>query len=169
MLFQPLEEAARLIFSRLGPQSPETTDKARPSRENSGNAGLLLLLLRSLVKLVVLVGLVFSCLGFNYTRLLLSLLLGRGKQGQGGWGGEAAWLLSCYCVYVSALALNGMTEAFVYAVATHTQVTQLHDTIIGYHRLGWRFMAWHWETTSSPLSFPSSFPLRPPGLPLPEP
>jgi oligosaccharide translocation protein RFT1 len=126
LLFQPLEEAARLIFSRLAPQSPETTDKSRPSRENRGHAGLLLLLLRSLVKLVVLVGLVFSCLGFNYTRLLLSLLLGRGKQGQGGWGGEAAWLLSCYCVYVSALALNGMTEAFVYAVATHTQVHQPH-------------------------------------------
>jgi hypothetical protein len=36
---------------------------------------MLRMLLETLVKLVVLFGLVFACFGFNYTRVLLKLLL----------------------------------------------------------------------------------------------
>jgi hypothetical protein len=44
------------------------------------------------------------------------------RDAQWSGGGSAAWVLSWYCLYVLVLALNGMTEAFVYAVATKDQV-----------------------------------------------
>jgi hypothetical protein len=98
------------------------------------------LMLGALVKLVVLVGLVFACFGFNYTRALLRLLL-PGKRWDGGGGvaddgrvaddghgdasSSASRVLSWYCLYVLLLAVNGMTEAFVYAVAEHGEVGAL--------------------------------------------
>lgn len=102
ILLQPLEENARLLWSRLGSDSG-TAKKIRQE------------LLRSyttLVKLVLYVGLVFSCFGVHYTNLLLNILAGR------RWGSniEASNVLAAFCVYTAFLALNGMTEAFVYAV-----------------------------------------------------
>ena len=98
ILLQPLEENARLLWSRQKDQSQKQ-------------------LLRSyttLVKLVLYVGLVFGCVAVHYTNLLLNLLAGR------TWGSniEAASVLAAFCVYTAFLALNGMTEAFVYAVAS---------------------------------------------------
>jgi oligosaccharide translocation protein RFT1 len=103
ILLQPLEENARLLWSRQAASS-----KNQPQQEE---------LLRSyttLVKLVLYVGLVFGCVAVHYTNLLLNLLAGR------TWGSniEAANVLAAFCVYTAFLALNGMTEAFVYAVAS---------------------------------------------------
>jgi oligosaccharide translocation protein RFT1 len=64
----------------------------------------------------------FSTVAVNYTSLLLQVLAGR------TWGrnAEAASVLSAFCVYTAFMAWNGMTEAFVYAVAhTGSQVTSL--------------------------------------------
>ncbi len=87
------------------------------------------LMLGALVKLVVLVGLVFACFGFNYTRVLLRLLLPGKRWEAGGGDGDghdaASRVLSWYCLYVLLLAVNGMTEAFVYAVAAHKEVGAL--------------------------------------------
>jgi len=102
ILLQPLEENARLLWSRLA----SDTDGSKEHEQD---------LLRSytaLVKLVLYVGLVFSCFAVNYTSLLLNILAGR------TWGSniEASNVLAAFCVYTAFLALNGMTEAFVYAV-----------------------------------------------------
>ena len=158
LFFQPLEESGRLMFSRLAAaaaaasstdsSSGDATTQAKKAgspnkqqgRKSSGGeadsaAGAtsssedtLGLMLGTLVKLVVLVGLIFACFGFNYTRVLLRILL-PGKawdadddKTAGGGGGPAANVLSWYCIYVLLLALNGMTEAFVYAVAARNDV-----------------------------------------------
>jgi oligosaccharide translocation protein RFT1 len=99
ILLQPLEENARLLWSRLA--SRRHTKDLEQSYT-------------TLVKLVLYIGLVFSCVAVNYTNLLLSVLAGR------KWGSntEAATVLSAFCVYTAFLACNGMTEAFVYGVAT---------------------------------------------------
>lgn len=99
ILLQPLEENARLLWSRLAGHN-----KGR-ELERSYVA---------LVKLVLYIGLIFSCIAVNYTNLVLSILAGR------KWGGnqEAASVLSAFCVYTAFLAFNGMTEAFVYGVAS---------------------------------------------------
>ncbi|CAM9430217.1 unnamed protein product [Choristocarpus tenellus] len=126
LLFQPLEEAARLMFSKLGAEE-EIEDSKAGGREVDRMK--IALLLATLLKLVLMVGLVFVCFGFNYTELLLRILLMR----RGGLGeststaaavaaSEVARVLSWYCIYVLFLAANGMCEAFVGAVARRNQV-----------------------------------------------
>jgi len=104
ILLQPLEENARLLWSRQAGNC-------------IGNKDSLWELMRSyttLVKLVLYIGMVFSCVGVHYTNLLLNILAGR------TWGSniEAANVLAAFCIYTAFLALNGMTEAFVYAVSS---------------------------------------------------
>ena len=93
LLLQPLEENGRLLWSR------------HPTNSQSYTV---------LIHLVLHVGLLFAMLAVNYTSLLLKLLAGH------TWGDntEAADVLSAFCVYTAFLAWNGMTEAFVYAVAS---------------------------------------------------
>mmetsp|Transcript_45334 Transcript_45334/g.52350 ORF Transcript_45334/g.52350 Transcript_45334/m.52350 type:complete len:573 (-) Transcript_45334:971-2689(-) len=109
ILLQPLEENARLLWSRLA----SNFDNSREDQQQ---------LLRSyttLVKLVLYVGLVFSCVAVNYTSLLLNILAGR----KWGSNSEAANVLAAFCVYTAFLALNGMTEALVYAVGGRGSAT----------------------------------------------
>ena len=104
ILLQPLEENARLLWSRQAGNCKGTKD----------DSGELLKSYTTLVKLVLYVGLVFCCVGVHYTNLLLNVLAGR------TWGSniEASNVLAAFCVYTAFLALNGMTEAFVYAVGS---------------------------------------------------
>jgi oligosaccharide translocation protein RFT1 len=99
-LLQPIEETARLLWSRV-----------------SGDTSSSLLLEQSyvvLVKLVLYIGLTFCCLATNYTSIVLYILAGT------KWGSkdEAVTVLSAFCVYTAFLAWNGMTEAFVFGVAS---------------------------------------------------
>jgi oligosaccharide translocation protein RFT1 len=98
IILQPVEENGRLLWSRLanGPVQP------------------LLESYTVLIKVVMYVGFVFSCLAVNYTTIVLNALAGR------NWGDnqEATAVLSAFCVYTAFLAWNGMTEAFVYGVAS---------------------------------------------------
>lgn len=107
LLLQPLEENARLLWSRL---AMTTNDSA------SGKSEKLLLedSYTVLVKAVLYLGLLFSCIAVHFTGILLHVLAGR------KWGSndEAIAVLSAFCVYTAFLAANGMTEAFVYATAS---------------------------------------------------
>lgn len=98
ILLQPLEENARLLWSRLAAVGDnKTLEKSY----------------KTLLKLVLYIGLLFCSLAVNYTNLLLNILAGR------TWGqnAEAANVLSAFCIYTAFLALNGMTEALVYAIS----------------------------------------------------
>ena len=99
LLFQPLEENARLLWSKLV-----------VAERNNDKKQQLLQSYTSLVKLVLYVGLIFAALGSNYTDILLQILGGSSRR-------PAAPVLSAFCVYTLAMALNGMTEAFWYAAA----------------------------------------------------
>lgn len=141
LLLQPTEESARLLFSRLAASnrrsststssgSPteidndtnRTNETAKDDNKDQANRRqkkprpdpLLELSYTVFVKMVLYVGLIFSCLAVNYTHVLLHLLAGR------KWGDnyEAVNVLSAFCVYTAFLAWNGMTEAFVYGVAS---------------------------------------------------
>jgi oligosaccharide translocation protein RFT1 len=102
ILLQPLEENARLLWSRLASVGDYT------SLEQS---------YKILLRFVLYIGLVFSCVAVHYTNLLLNVLAGS------TWGhnADAANVLSAFCIYTAFLALNGMTEAFVYAVSGTNQ------------------------------------------------
>ena len=117
LLLQPLEENARLLFSRQGAliarnQSSETEkndiiDNDLTLVQDLENTYCLLL------RGVLYVGLVFATIATNYTSLLLRILAGN----RWGSNSEASEALSAFCVYTAFLALNGTTEAFVYGVA----------------------------------------------------
>ena len=100
-LLQPLEENARLLWSRLQSARNHNTQRIEQSY-------------LVLVKLVLYVGFTFSCLATNYTSILLNVLAGS------KWGSneEAVAVLSAFCIYTAFLAWNGMTEAFIFGVAT---------------------------------------------------
>lgn len=112
LILQPVEESSRLLWSRQASQPP-----AVPKDKKTDSTGAQDPLEQSyilLVKFVLYVGFMFSFLAVNYTPILLNLLAGR-KWGENA---EAAAVLSAFCVYTAFLAWNGMTEAFVYGVAS---------------------------------------------------
>ena len=110
LLLQPLEETSRLLYSRLATTAATTKEKNGPK---NSELSVLEVSYTVLVKMVLYIGLVFCCLGVNYTYVLLNVLAGR------TWGNnpEAVGVLSGFCVYTAFLAWNGMTEAFVYGIS----------------------------------------------------
>jgi oligosaccharide translocation protein RFT1 len=117
LLLQPIEENARLLFSRQGAlieRDKHTTTTASASKATSSKQMNELKQSYSfLLRTVCLIGLLFSTIAVNYTSILLRLLAGY----RWGSNSEAIAALSAFCVYTAFLSLNGITEAFVYAVA----------------------------------------------------
>ena len=70
-----------------------------------------------LLKFVLLVALTILSFGFSYSRLALDVYGGSLLS-----GGEGPMLLQWYCVYVLVLAVNGVTECFVFAAMSQDQV-----------------------------------------------
>lgn len=111
LIFQPLEENGRILFSnkhakiqKLKAEKDNGADELLHELESTYSLSIIL---------VVYIGLVFAVFGSNFTSILLKILAGE------KWGSntEAASALSSFCIYTSLMALNGMTEAFVYGVA----------------------------------------------------
>ena len=73
------------------------------------------------------VGLLFACFGPAYAGLLLRLLYGE----RWGEATEAPAALAWYCGYVLLLALNGVTEAFVHAVADAATLARFNRALVG--------------------------------------
>ncbi|KAG2213426.1 hypothetical protein INT47_009100 [Mucor saturninus] len=114
ILFQPLEETGRTFFSKLLSSSDE---KSRVSiRQTAANVLMILL------QFHILLGLVFICFATNYSSTLIDLLAGH-KWSQGE--GNAPGVLALYCVYVPFMGINGITEGFVQAVATKSDLSRL--------------------------------------------
>lgn len=123
LILQPLEENARLLWSRLQSESDSNNNKFE-------NLNLMELSYGILVKIVLYVGFTFSCLATNYCSILLNILAGK-KWAENS---EATAVLSAFCVYTAFLAWNGMTEAFLYGVTqTGGEIAQLGvaHTIVG--------------------------------------
>lgn len=125
LIFQPVEEAARLLFAKL--------DGKADGLKLAGH------LLSVLLKLVLLVGSIFPCIGFSYTHVLMMLIMSGRKTDKSTSSAvdEVAQVLSWFCVYVMFLALNGMCEAFVYAVAKTRQVSGLSVSLLACFAVFW--------------------------------
>ena len=70
-----------------------------------------------ILKLVLLVAMVILTFGYAYSYLALDIYGGSVLSEGGG-----ATLLRWYCVYVLLLAINGVTECFVFAAMSQGQV-----------------------------------------------
>eukprot|EP00743_Colponemidia_sp_Colp-15_P004497 GILK01004849.1.p1 GENE.GILK01004849.1~~GILK01004849.1.p1 ORF type:complete len:536 (+),score=58.99 GILK01004849.1:29-1609(+) len=114
LVFQPLEETAFTLFSKLGSSLSTSSGSALPTMHR---------VLAVLCRCLGLVSFVFLGWGPNYSWLLIHLLWGH------KWSEtNAPTVLSVYCLFIGFMALNGVTEAFVQATADKTQLltTQLY-------------------------------------------
>jgi small basic protein len=131
MLFQPIEESSRNLFAKLCADSESqgvtktkgsnakshdknVSDEKRKDLEQAASILIKILRFYSLISLVA------FTIGPHLSYPLLALVAGK------KWSATAASsVLASYCNYIPFLAINGVTEAFVAAVATspelHTQ------------------------------------------------
>ncbi|KAF9317217.1 Oligosaccharide translocation protein rft1, partial [Linnemannia elongata] len=147
ILFQPMEETSRTLFSRLlsdiAPGSTPSGNKDTNSEKTSNtttptsrtltetqldNLVLSRNLLLTIMKFHILLGLVFIAFGTHYTATLIDLVVGR----YWSTGTKAPQVLSLYCYYVPIMGLNGITEAVVQAVASEKELGVLSYWMIGF-------------------------------------
>lgn len=108
LLFQPIEESSRNLFAKLCGPAPGQT---RPLPANLTQA---IATLQIILKFYALLALLAWTLGPSTAPLLLRIVAGSRWAGTG-----ADAVLGTYCFLIPLLALNGITEAFVAAVASH--------------------------------------------------
>ncbi|KAI9808716.1 MAG: hypothetical protein M1825_003868 [Sarcosagium campestre] len=136
ILFQPIEESSRNLFATMLSSSSGLS--------SSSSLPTALTLLTTLLHLYGLLTLIFTAVGPPLAPLLLSLVAGPRWAGSG-----AGPVLADYCYYLPLLAVNGICEAFVSAVATttelHAQSAAMLAFSAGFAVAGWlflRFLAW---------------------------
>ncbi|KAF2012076.1 oligosaccharide translocation protein RFT1 [Aaosphaeria arxii CBS 175.79] len=113
MVFQPIEESSRNLFAKLCADVPPTTPSTEDKQKLTQAARILSMILR----LYAIISLFAITIGPQLAPLLLTLVAGR------KWSAtSASEVLSTYCYYIPFLAINGVTEAFVAAVATNKQL-----------------------------------------------
>lgn len=124
MLFQPIEEASRNLFAKLC-TTPETTtqqtndkttkdEKPKPPTQSIKDASSTL---QTILHFYSLISLLAFSLGPSVAPLLLSIVAGKTWTATG-----AGDVLGAYTYYIPLLAINGVTEAFVAAVATNAEL-----------------------------------------------
>ncbi|KAF2197980.1 Rft-1-domain-containing protein [Delitschia confertaspora ATCC 74209] len=120
MLFQPIEESSRNLFAKLCADSEVQKDTKQPKRggnekadEKKKELDQASRILLTILHLYTLLSLLAITLGPPLSHPLLTLVAGR------KWSStSASSVLATYCYYIPFLALNGVTEAFVAAVAS---------------------------------------------------
>jgi oligosaccharide translocation protein RFT1 len=115
MLFQPCEDASRVLFARLTASTSVGPEAKRAALSACIDV------FEVVMRFVVLVGLLFATFGANYAYVVVDTLLGA------KWSSTSApTVLAAYCGYVLLLALNGMSEAFVFAVVDASGIRKLN-------------------------------------------
>jgi hypothetical protein len=122
MLFQPIEESSRNMFAKLcadaGPgQDVKEKKDLKITEERRQNLVQASHVLTTILHLYGIISLFAIALGPTLAPLLLGIVAGK------KWSAtSAATVLSTYCYYIPFLAINGVTEAFVAAVATSKEL-----------------------------------------------
>ncbi|KAJ4367957.1 Oligosaccharide translocation protein rft1 [Didymella sp. IMI 355093] len=122
MLFQPIEESTRNMFAKLC-ASPEPAPDAKKrdgdqqSQEQKRNLAQAAKVLTIILRLYLIISLFAVTLGPTLAPHLLSVVAGK------KWSAtNASNVLATYCYYIPFLAINGVTEGFVAAVATNKEL-----------------------------------------------
>ncbi|KAI4682149.1 uncharacterized protein J4E88_005038 [Alternaria novae-zelandiae] len=121
MLFQPIEESSRNMFAKLcaNVETSSSTEKKdlKKSDEQKQNLAQASRVLSTILRLYGIISLFAVTLGPVLAPVLLSIVAGQ------KWSAtSASQVLSTYCYYIPFLAINGVTEAFVAAVATNKEL-----------------------------------------------
>lgn len=126
MLFQPIEDASRNLFAKLcapatAPKDSETTVKDEkttvPAKATNDGIKQAKTTLTDILKFYNIISLVAFSFGPTLAPLLLQIVAGSRWSDTG-----AGEVLGTYCYYIPLLAINGVTEAFVAAVANNADL-----------------------------------------------
>lgn len=112
MVFQPIEETSRITFSKMAAEARVADDEG-DAQAVEGQVSAMSTLVSLVLKGVGLFSIMFPVFGPFYARLAVQIGLGARWYSE-----ETVWTLGVYCLYILAMALNGVTEAFVYATAS---------------------------------------------------
>ena len=119
LILQPIEERSRSYFGQL-----LSSSKGSPSREAIDEARKAL---QDLLRACVLLSACILAVGPTLAPLLLKLVAGSRWSTSG-----AGNVLATYCYYIPLLAINGLTEAFVSAVATEADIRWQSMWMLGF-------------------------------------
>jgi hypothetical protein len=142
MLFQPIEESSRNLFAKLCADSAPVTTSTTPSslqtqKESLSQASKILTMI---LRLYSIISLFAITIGPPLAPLALSIVAGK------KWSAtSASTVLQTYCYYIPFLALNGVTEAFVAAVAStsdlHKQSLSMASFFLLFAASAWFFIS----------------------------
>eukprot|EP01135_Chromosphaera_perkinsii_P003464 Nk52_evm2s244 gene=Nk52_evmTU2s244 len=118
-LFLPLEESYYVFFARVLPR-----DRQEQTAKDT-NVPLAFLTFSSLLKFVSFVGILILSFGPNYASCALHLYGGEKLSTMG-----APYILQWYCVYVFIIAINGTTEALVFAAADNGYISYFNRIMV---------------------------------------
>uniref|UniRef100_A0A8B9RJC6 Protein RFT1 homolog n=1 Tax=Astyanax mexicanus TaxID=7994 RepID=A0A8B9RJC6_ASTMX len=135
-LFLPIEESFYVFFAKVLERGQNAQQQKQVSTTRLTHAAMQLLggknehlfglqeeisiaadVLECLLKLVLLVGLIITAFGYSYSHLALDMYGGELLS-----SGTGPSLLQCYSFYVLLLAVNGVTECFVFAAMSKEEV-----------------------------------------------
>jgi oligosaccharide translocation protein RFT1 len=110
LVFQPLEESSRILFSKMDSRHHQTVEQVA-----------------YIVRLVTYLGCMFAAFGTNYAYVVCEWLIGIDTT----WNKTmASHLLSIYCIYILVLGINGMIEAYLFATAGKYEISLINYSML---------------------------------------
>ncbi|KAI5628398.1 protein RFT1-like, partial [Silurus asotus] len=119
-LFLPIEESFYVFFAKVLERGRAVRHQKQEEVTIAANV------LESLLKLVLLIGLIITAFGYSYSYLALDMYGGELLS-----SGTGPSLLRCYSFYVLLLAINGVTECFVFAAMSKEEVDRYNVVMLG--------------------------------------
>uniref|UniRef100_A0A3B3TXH3 Protein RFT1 homolog n=1 Tax=Poecilia latipinna TaxID=48699 RepID=A0A3B3TXH3_9TELE len=110
-IFLPIEESFYIFFAKVLERGRDVESQKKE------DVAIAAEVLECLLKLVLVIGLIIAVFGYAYSYLALDLYGGAMLSSGSGPG-----LLRCYSCYVLLLAVNGVTECFVFAAMSQQEV-----------------------------------------------
>lgn len=119
-IFLPIEESFYIFFAKV-------LERGRDVRsQKQDEMAIAAEVLKCLLNLVLVIGLIITVFGYGYSYLALDIYGGTLLSSGAGPG-----LLRCYSCYVLLLAVNGVTECFVFAAMSQKQVDKYNLVMLG--------------------------------------
>ncbi|XP_068598864.1 man(5)GlcNAc(2)-PP-dolichol translocation protein RFT1 [Brachionichthys hirsutus] len=118
-VFLPIEESFYIFFAKVLERGRDV--KSQKQEEVAISAEVL----ECLLKLVLLIGLIITVFGYAYAHLVLDVYGGSLLS-----TGAGPTLLRCYSSYVLLLAVNGVTECFVFAAMSQKEVDEYNYVML---------------------------------------
>ncbi|KAM4613267.1 man(5)GlcNAc(2)-PP-dolichol translocation protein RFT1 [Polymixia lowei] len=119
-IFLPIEESFYVFFAKVLERGRSVKNQIQEE------VGVAAEVLECLLKLVVVIGLIITVFGYAYSHLALDIYGGSLLS-----SGTGPTLLRCYSSYVLLLAVNGVTECFVFAAMSQKEVDQYNLVMLG--------------------------------------